>query len=124
MTGVIRELEDGYALVAFFGGMEVWVKHEELTVGRPEVDQPNEYCQMLAAGRVKAMELGYPLETWGAELIRHRGKEKTEESAYYAAYYPVSTGEGTVCVVFTGDRDAGFTPAEAVFIPPGAEDWP
>ena len=124
MTGVIRELEDGYALVAFFGGMEVWVKHEELTVGWPEGDEPNEYSQMLAAGRVKAEELGYPLETWGAELIRHRGKEKTEESAYYAAYYPVSTGEGTVCVVFTGDRDTGFTPAEAVLIPPGAEDWP
>ncbi len=124
MTGVIRALEDGYALVGFAGGMEIWVKHEELTVGRPESDEPSEYTRMLAAGRVKAIELGYPLETWGAELIWHRGKSEDGSSAYYAAYYPVSTGEGTVCVVFTGSYETGYTPAEALFIPPGAEDWP
>lgn len=124
MTGVIRALEDGYALVGFSGGMEIWVKHEELTVGRPESDEPSEYTRMLAAGRIKARELGYPLETWGAELVWHRGKSEDGSSAYYAAYYPVSTGEGTVCVVFTGSYETGFTPAEALFIPPGAEDWP
>ena len=124
MTGVIRALEDGYALVGFAGGMEIWVKHEELTVGRPESDEPSEYTRMLTAGRIKAIELGYPLETWGAELIWHRGKSEDGSSAYYAAYYPVSTGEGTVCVVFTGSYETGYTPAEALFIPPDAEDWP
>ena len=124
MTGVIRALEDGYALVGFAGGMEIWVKHEELTVGRPESDEPSEYTRMLTAGRVKAIELGYPLETWGAELIWHRGKSEDGSSAYYAAYYPVSTGEGTVCVLFSGSYESGYTPAEALFIPPNAEDWP
>ncbi len=124
LTGVIKSLEEGYALVGFTGGMEVWVKHEELKVGIPEDTPPNKYTQMLAEGRVKAQELGYPLETWGAELIWHRGKSEDGSSAYYAAYYPVSTGEGTVCVVFTGSYETGYTPAETLFIPPGAEDWP
>ena len=124
LTGVIKSLEEGYALVGFTGGMEVWVKHEELKVGIPEDTPPNKYTQMLAEGRVKAQELGYPLETWGAELIWHRGKSEDGSSVYYAAYYPVSTGEGTVCVVFTGSYETGYTPAEALFIPPDAEDWP
>ena len=120
MTGAIRALEDGYALVGFSGGMEVWVKHEELKVGLPENDEPGEYTRMLAAGRVKAEELGYPLDVWGAELVWHAGKNYAEGSAYLAAYYPVATGEGTVCVVFNGEN----APAEAVLIPPGAADWP
>jgi beta-lactamase regulating signal transducer with metallopeptidase domain len=125
LTGIVTAMEDGYACVSFAGGMEVWVRHGDLAVGTPsEEGAVNEYSRMLAAGREKAQELGYPLEIWGAELIRHRGREKTEESAYYAAYYPTTTGEGTVCVVFRGDRETGFTPAEALLIPPGAEDWP
>ena len=124
LSGAILSLEEGYALVGFAGGMEVWVKQADLTVGKPEEERPYDQTRMLAAGREKAKELGYPLETWGAVLVWHRGREKTKESAYYAAYYPVSTGEGTVCVVFTGSYETGYTPAEAILIPPDAEDWP
>lgn len=124
LSGAILSLEDGYALVGFAGGMEVWVKQADLTVGKPEEERPYDQTRMLAAGREKAKELGYPLETWGAEMIWHRGKSEDGSSAYYAAYYPVSTGVGTVCVVFTGSYETGYTPAEAILIPPGAEDWP
>ena len=71
-----------------------------------------------------AEALGYPLETWGAELIWHRGKENTPESAYYAAYFPTAAGEGTVCVVFAGSYESGWTPDRTLLIPPEAEDWP
>ena len=124
LSGSVLAIEDGYALVGFAGGMEVWVKQVDLAVGKPEEERPYDQTLMLAAGREKAKELGYPLETWGAELIWHRGKSEDGSSAYYAAYYPVSTGEGTVCVVFTGSYETGYTPAEALFIPPDAEDWP
>ena len=124
LSGAILSLEDGYALVGFAGGMEIWVKQGDLAVGKPEEERPYDQTRMLAAGREKAGELGYPLETWGAELIWHRGKSEDGSSAYYAAYYPTATGEGAVCVVFTGDSESGFAPSEAVLIPPGAEDWP
>ncbi len=125
LVGRITALEDGYALVGFAGGMEVWVKHDELKIGPPSGDEaPSELTRMLTEGRARALALGYPLETWGAELVWHRGREKAGESAYYAAYYPTATGEGTVCVLFTGDHEAGFTPSEALLIPPGAADWP
>ena len=142
LSGAILSLEDGYALVGFAGGMEIWVKQGDLAVGKPEEERPYDQTRMLSgaydaypeqafmfAGTIedveeKAGELGYPLETWGAELIWHRGKSEDGSSAYYAAYYPTATGEGAVCVVFTGDSESGFAPSEAVLIPPGAEDWP
>jgi hypothetical protein len=119
LAGVILSLEEGYALMGFSGGMEVWVRHEDLAVGAPEEGRPSEQTQLLLAAREKASALGEALETWGGELIWH-----ARDGGYYSAYFPLRDSENTACVVFAGSYERGWTPDRTLLIPPGAEDWP
>ena len=119
LSGAILALEEGYALVGFAGGMEVWVEHGDLAVGKPEEERPSEQTQLLLAAREKASALGEALETWGGELIWH-----ARDGGYYSAYFPLRDSENTACVVFAGSYERGWTPDRTLLIPPGAEDWP
>ncbi len=118
LEGAVVALEDGYALVGFAGGMEVWVKHEDLAVGKPEESGPSERTRMLLEAREKALEMGEAPETWGGELVWH-----ARDGGYYSAYFPLRDSENTLCVVFAGSYESGWTPDRVLLIPPGAEDW-
>ena len=107
LTGAILQIDGDAALLGLPGGRELWVRREALQVGEPG-EQPTGQTpgQIFALARARALTLGLPLETWGAELVYH--SERGAEA--YTAYFPVSGQALWVMVKLSPGEEGSWYP--------------
>ncbi len=90
----ILEVEGDWARVGVSGGMEMWVERWKLQPGTPDDEPPGKTDLLIAAAREAALEQGWPLLRWGAEVyfrpntLRYDVYLPAEGGAFVRAGFP------------------------------------
>ncbi len=90
----ILEVEGDWARVGVSGGMELWVLRRSLQPGTPDDEPPDSRILLISTAREVALEQGYPLLRWGAELyfrpntLRYDVYLPAEGGAFVRAGFP------------------------------------